>query len=350
MKRLFQILIVTTLVLAIVGVARNHPTLAGRWDDAAQPKPQAGPDAVDNTAAQPASIIVTGSGSYLVGGICKFEAEFKATDIKNNVDSDVPVSQSQNVPFSGAGDLLFPGCHVVHFKQDKIVNEASATDGDWKVCFGKHPDVKMTIYYYVDSPENSRVWSALPTTVEGAYACAPAMITGVYMPAAEGTGGGPVPTRPPAPTAGPGTVRPPARSPNLIQASGTYAAGGVCTLNVSYQASGMSDNLYVEFPSDGAAVASFPDNDVLLFFPGCHVVHYELAQTQTAMTDAKGQWEICFAAPPDQEITIYFYESQVHDGTTEAGAFTWTALPTTVENGQACAPAMGTGVYVPAGQ
>ena len=48
-------------------------------------------------------------------------------------------------------------------------------------------------------------------------------------------------------------------------------------------------------------------------------------------------------------MTIYFYESRSmsrHEHITPP----WTPLPTTVEDGLACAPAEYTGVYVPAGQ
>jgi hypothetical protein len=97
-------------------------------------------------------------------------------------------------------------------------------------------------------------------------------------------------------------------------------------------------------------VVSFPDNGDLLFFPGCHVLHFEELKVQTEMNEDKGDWKICFAAPPDQTPTIYFYESILHNDNPENITPPWVALPTTVENGLACAPALKTGVYVPAGQ
>jgi len=353
MKRFFQVLVVAALVLIVVGVARTNPTLAERWNGAAQSQPMTGFEAVSNTAAQPLSIVVTGSGSYLVGGVCMFDAEFKATDIKVNVDAEVPVKDSRKVPFGYPDQLYYPGCHVVHFKQDQAVEQANAEDGDWKVCFGKRSDMELTIYYYLDNPPGgSRVWIPLPTSVEGDYACAPALYTGVYMPAGKVIPGGPIPkTGPvgPTPSPGPGTVRPPS-SPNVIRASGTYAMGGVCTLKVVYKTSGLMNRFYVEFPVEDTALVAFPDNGDLLFFPGCHVLHYQWAETQKNVTDKKGKWQICFAAPPTKKVTIYFYESLVHEDSSEQIAASWLALPTTVENGLACAPAMGTGVYVPAGQ
>ena len=186
MKKYIQILVVFALVLAVIGIARANPAWAGKSTNPPQAAPQSGLDAVDLNAAQPMSIIVTGSGSYLIGGVCKFDANYIATDIKNQVDAEVPIANSQKVPFPGKGNLFYPGCHVVHYKADAIVDQAKAEDGSWKVCFGKRPDVAMTIYYYLDNPVGgSPVWAALPTTVEGAYSCAPALYTGVYMPAGE---------------------------------------------------------------------------------------------------------------------------------------------------------------------
>ena len=356
MKKLIQLFVVAALVLTVVGLARN--SAAGPRADAGQSQPLAGAEALElDLAAHPTHIIVTGSGSYLVGGVCKFEANFKATDIKNEVDAEVPVRESRLVPFIDAGDLYYPGCHVVHFKEDKIVDEARSEDGDWKVCFGKRPDIGMTVYYYLDNPPGGvPSWIALPTSVEGDFACAPAVHTGVYMPAGEVIPGGAIgggDEDKTIPITGPGTVQVP-DIVHEIRGSGKYFMGGICTLDVLYKVEGLSDNFYEEFPVEDNVIVSFPDNGDLLFFPGCHVLHYELIETkqeiQPEMTEEKGEWKICFAAPPNLKTTIYFYESLLHEDDPEDITPPWVALPTTMEDGLACAPAEKTGVYVPASQ
>lgn len=353
MKKYIQILVVFALVLAVIGIARANPAWAGKSTNPPQAAPQSGLDSVDLNAAQPMSIIVTGSGSYLIGGVCKFDANYIATDIKNQVDAEVPIADSQKVPFPGKGNLFYPGCHVVHYKADAIVDKAKVEDGSWKVCFGKRPDVAMAIYYYLDNPVGgSPVWAALPTTVEGAYSCAPALYTGVYMPAGEmilAPGGyetiSGIPVKPPPI----GSVQLPP-FPHVITESGSYGMGGICTLEAYYKVENLSDELWEEYPIEDNVIVTFPENDDLLFFPGCHVLHYELNEVQKKMGLEKGEWEICFAAAPDKQMTIYFYESLVHIDDHENITPPWIALPTTTENGLACAPAQYTGVYVPAGK
>jgi len=93
----------------------------------------------------------------------------------------------------------------------------------------------------------------------------------------------------------------------------------------------------------------FPDNGDILFLPGCHLLHFERNILQKHMGNEKGTWEICFAAHPGKEMTIYYYESLIHKDKTEEITPPWHSLPTTTENGMACAPAEYTGVYTPAG-
>jgi hypothetical protein len=354
MKKYIQILVVVALALAVIGIARANPAWAGALINSPKSDVQSGLDQINASIAQPMSIIVTGSGSYLIGGVCQFETTYTATDLKNQVDAEVPVADSKQVPFGGTGHLYYPGCHVVHYKADQIVDQAKSEDGNWKVCFAKRPDVSLTVYYYLDNPPSGTpAWSALPTTVEGDYSCAPALYTGVYMPAGDviSNDGGfnTISGVPIKPAPGPGTVIIP-NFPNVISKSGSYGMGGICALEVFYKVENLSDNLWEEFPVEDNLIVTFPDNGDVLFFPGCHVLHYELSEVQKLMGIEKGEWKICFAAAPGKTMTIYYYESMVHAD--EHGSITppWTALPTTTENGLACAPAQNTGVYVPAGQ
>lgn len=335
MKKYWQLLVVVLLVLAVVGIARANPAWAGSF---------ASNKAAGLGASQPKSIVVTGSGFFNVGGICTMEIAYKVDGLKNNVDSEVPVKESQKVPFDFSPETLYyPGCHVVHFKNDKLVNVASSQDGSWKVCFGVRPDVEAKIYYYEDEPADGvRVWKPLPTTITNNLACTDALYTGVYMPAGkppEGadipvTGGGQRPTPPPG-----GSIQPPAPSTRITQ-SGVYSIGGICTLEVIYKQPELSNDVYVELPTKDTQTVPFPDDKGLIYLPGCHVLHYEPLMYD--VTEEQGQWKICFAAIPGKTTTIYYYSD---DGSKVAPP--WIELPTTIEGGMACAPAMHTGVYAP---
>jgi len=354
MKKTIQILIVVALALAIVGVARSNPAWASLLLAPAEAQPASDVNLMPLDAALPSAIVITGNGSYLVGGICKIDVEYKATGLKDNVDAEVPVKESKKVPFYGQGELYYPGCHVAHFKADKLVDQASTEDGNWKVCFAQRPDINMIIYYYLDNPpDGTRAWVALPTTKEDGFSCASALYTGVYMPAGKVENQGDIGDAgikpPPLPLPCRGTVCPPPPPPNKITKPGLYSVGGICTLLIKYYVPDLSDNFYVELPVQDDKTVTFQSDKDLLFLPGCHVLHYEKSVLEKHLGNNKGVWTICFAAPPGKEMTIYYYESLIHKDKPEQVAPPWNSLPTTIENGMACAPAEYTGVYVPGG-
>ena len=333
MKRSIQFLVVLALVLAVIGVAQAGQSAKGNLSG--------------DSSLYPKSIVVTGSGFFNIGGVCTIDIEFKKEGLKNDVDSEVPIKESQQVPWDRAPEELFyPGCHVVHFKNDKEVKQADTEDGTWKICFGARPELDTKIYYYEDKPEGGeRVWIPLPTTIEDTYACTDAIYTGVYMPA-----GVVLPTPIPGtvgnagntPTPLPGSVQPPPPT-NRITKSGTYSIGGICSIIVIYKLPNLSDDVWVEPLTQDTQTVPFPHDKDVLYLPGCHVIHYEPLMLET--TDAMGEWKICFAARPGKDMTIYYYTDDL-----DSIIPPWTPLPTTIENGQACAPANWTGVYVPAGR
>ena len=333
MKRSVQILIVLAMILTVIGVA------------------SAGQSAKGNTSGDsslfPKSIVVTGSGFFNIGGVCTMDIEYKVEKLKNNIDSEILIKESQKVPWEYAPrELFYPGCHVVHFKDDKEVKQADTNDGTWKICFGNRTELDVKIYYYEDKPASGvREWIELPTVVEDTYVCTDAIYTGVYMPAGliEPTpipGGYGVGT--PSPTPLPGSVQPPPPN-NRITESGTYSIGGICSIIVLYRWPNLSDDVWVEPLTQDTKTIPFPHEDDVLYLPGCHVVHYEPIYLET--TDEMGEWKICFAERPGKIMTIYYYTDDLNSVIPP-----WTPLPTTTEDGQACAPANWTGVYVPAGR
>lgn len=345
MKKYVQIFVVLALVLTVIGVARND----GVW---ARAIPGSDAKASVSSLLQSGPVTVTASGSYNVEGVCTLDVEYKATTgLQDKADARVPIAESKKVPFSGVGNekLIYPGCHVVHYKADAVVKEASSEDGSWKVCFGTNPSLQIRIYYYLDSTiTGSPIWLPLDTTTENGVSCAPAMFSGVYMPAGQrinppgaGTQGNIL--NPPNPQGG--SVQPPPEEIE-VNKSGTYAVGGVCALIIEYKIQNLSDKIHVQHPTEANDVVPFVDNGGLLFLPGCHVIHYKEAQVKQLMTSDEGRWEICFAARPDKKMTIYFYQDDLSTITPP-----WQPLETRTENGLACAPlADYSGVYAPAGQ
>ena len=131
---------------------------------------------------------ITKSGTYNVGGVCSIIVDYYVPDLSNEVHVEENTEVAANVPFPDSEGLLYlPGCHVFHFKQDKMVTDVTTKEGSWKICFAAIPNKQTTIYFYYaddDTPEGVRSnWAPLETTLEGGMACAPLTdYTGVYTP------------------------------------------------------------------------------------------------------------------------------------------------------------------------
>lgn len=342
MKKYTQIFVVLILAMTVIKVAGSSPVWASELpSDAVRPSLE---------------IIITESGSYTIGGLCQFNAVYTGSGASSKVALDVPEKVSREVPFAYADQLYLAGCHIVHFTLDKVTSEMSPAYGSWEVCFGDRPDEKLTIYYYLDDPgTGSAVWLPLTTTVKDGFACAPASYTGVYAPGGSRLGVVPATgafTNPgdAQPGSSGGTVRPPAPvETGVITKSGTYNIGGVCSIIIDYQNPNISNVVRVEKDIEVSSNVPFPDNQGLLYLPGCHVLHYRADKLITDASPSDGSWKICFASIPNKETIIYFYYA--NDDTAQAVTSAWIPLETTIENGMVCAPlAYYTGVYAPAGK
>ena len=358
MKKNLQILTVVLLVVIVVGLANLDTVLANLMQTA----PQNDLSAVGPLKLNPVPPLaeITETGVYNVEGICNFEITFEPDSAARAVvQGDVDPDFSSHLPFGYLGDLYLPGCHVLHYDNDNnLVREISSEDGTARVCFAERPDVTLTVFYYFEEPfTSSQIWIELPTTHEEDFACAPALYSGEYAPGTK------VDTDPPEsdlasgqkPKDDGGTiVVPPSRT--LISRSGTYNVGGICSLIVLYREPGQTNDLHVadawrynHDPIDAYDYERhdvFPDPEAFLFQPGCHVLHYQDGEiTHWDKNETLGDWKICFAAQPGYEMTIYNYL-----GDMKIQEASWLPLETTVEDGEACAPAFYTGVYVPTGK
>ncbi len=152
MKKYIQIIVALGAVVAVVWMAKSGVAWASGLPATQPPVTRSEPVSAQNDASlapPPFVIDISESGTYNIGGVCLLNVEYKNTkvELKNKADAEIPIKESQQVPFSGNGKLLYPGCHVVHYKDGKIVREATTEDGNWKVCFGDNPDL-MNIKIY----------------------------------------------------------------------------------------------------------------------------------------------------------------------------------------------------------
>lgn len=359
MKKSIQFIIAIALVLTIVGVALNSPAWAKLLTESTNSTEN------DTSIQEPAAlapesseITITESGTYIVGGICMIEVTYNLdSGLKNTVDTDVPPDFSSDIPFGYEGDLFLPGCHVVHYKNDEIMGVMSAEDGSWEVCFAERPDVELTIYYYQDEPfTDNQFWIELQTVQKNGMACANAIYTGEYAPGTKVDAVLNFSTEEiPTDLDAGGTVLPPPVAA-IISESGFYSVGGICTFTVLYRepfqaneiqvADALRHDNYPIYTYDYSEHDIFPENQGLIYYPGCHVLHYDRGEiTRWEKFVDQGDWIICFAEMPDKEMTIYYYL-----GDTEDQESSWIPLETTVSGGEACAPAFFTGVYVPTGK
>ncbi len=359
MKKYGRFFMVLVLVLAVIGLAKNSQAWASNVAEVEE-VPSSGLHNAADFSPEPYSITITESGIYNIGGICTVDITYNLPfGLRDDIDINVPIDFSTNIPFGYEGDIYLPGCHIVHYKNDTVMEEMSADDGSWKVCFGERPGIDLTVYYYQDEPfATSPVWVELETTHEDGLACASAIYTGEYAPGSDvDDEQGPVlegeDQAPPVP--GGGSVLPPPPS-TTISESGRYSVGGICTFTVLYREENQTDKVHVadtlghdDDPVDDYDYEendAFPEDAGLLYLPGCHVLHYDLDElTHWEKFVGQGDWEICFATQPGKEMTIYYYLRDI-----ETQASSWLPLETTVANGEVCAPAYFTGVYVPAGK
>lgn len=131
-----------------------------------------------------------------------------------------------------------------------------------------------------------------------------------------------------------GTVKPPPPDAN-IEESGKYSMGGFCTLTVDFYEDGFSAIAYVERPLPQPLPAG-----IHAVQQGCRVTFYKSDIRIDELPADMGSATICFAAIPEKQMRLYFYNVYAEHPT-------WTAADTNGENGIACCAAGNrAGIYV----
>lgn len=129
-----------------------------------------------------------------------------------------------------------------------------------------------------------------------------------------------------------GTVKPPSRD-IIIPVTGEYSVGGFCTLSVEFNDPTITLNATIETPLPGEL-----PKDVQKIRQGC-LLAYHLSNDPIGELPDGSVSTICFAAIPNQEMVLYFYDL-------DAPSPEWMPLETTTEAGISCAAANASGVYV----
>jgi hypothetical protein len=130
-----------------------------------------------------------------------------------------------------------------------------------------------------------------------------------------------------------GTVKPPPHHISIPE-TGDYSVGAFCTLSVVFNDPETSLEASVETPLPH----ELPDK-VHKIRQGCDLDYYTSNQPSDELPSASGSATICFAAMPQQQMTVYYYD-------TSSPNATWVPLETTVQGGKACATSNQSGTYV----
>jgi hypothetical protein len=125
-----------------------------------------------------------------------------------------------------------------------------------------------------------------------------------------------------------GTTRPPNCEGMTIVESGQYSVCGVAVVEVELKGNNVELTLALEaFPTDTGKVLAGTVNLQCLVDGEVH----------NGSHDEHAEPKLCFAAPPDKELEVKFYDE---------GAKAWVPVETTVADGRACALAFYSGKYI----
>jgi len=304
MKKYFRIFIAIALMAGITVLARNKVVWAGGfasqtiqadlaqlagfvWNDADRDGLQ---DVEESGLPNVTVDLYDGSGTLVNSVITDANGRYVFADL---------------APGDYYVDFLPPSGYVFSPRDN---SENDALDSDADIVTGE------TILTTLVAGENTMKWDA-----------------GLYRPVAQ------LLARPE-----PGTVKPPPAELTVCE-NGDFTVGGVSILKVTELEPGYCLAAFLR--NNAFALGRIPDGagSVLAHITFLRVfLHGELVQ---AVPADDGIVQICYAVPPGKEAQIYFFDFYGPRFGTRTGQPTWEALPTTIEDGIACAPAQKTGAY-----
>jgi hypothetical protein len=140
----------------------------------------------------------------------------------------------------------------------------------------------------------------------------------------------------------PGSVKPPRPEIKFCD-NGIYSVGGVATFTVNDLAPGYCLEAFLH--NKNYAIGRIPDGAGNILAHVTFLRVFYQGQFTYDVPPEDGDIKICFAVPPGKQAEIYFYDHYAARFGKGTGQPAWEPLPTTLENGLACAPAQTSGAY-----
>lgn len=144
------------------------------------------------------------------------------------------------------------------------------------------------------------------------------------------------------PQSNPGTVKPPPAEVTACE-NGPYSVGGVSRLTINNLAPGYCLAAFLR--SHAFALGRIPDGAGKVLAPITFVRVFYHGRFMYELPAEDGEVQICYWAPADKEVQIYFFDFYGPRSGERSGQPSWEPLETTVENGMACAAAPKSGAY-----
>ena len=129
----------------------------------------------------------------------------------------------------------------------------------------------------------------------------------------------------------------------MVCESGEYAVGGIATFSVKNLKEGYC--IEWETKGHGFALGHLPKRDGRFITDFVFQRIYLNRHLQYKLPPGDGSIKTCFAAPPDKQVSIYFYDFFGARFEKRKGYVAWVPVETTIENGLACANTDTSGVY-----
>jgi hypothetical protein len=140
----------------------------------------------------------------------------------------------------------------------------------------------------------------------------------------------------------PGTVKPPPGE-IIICENGVTSVGGVSTLEVENLAPGYCIVAFLR--NHAFAVGRVPDGagKIVAHITFLRIFYYGKLVHELPTED--GQMQLCYAAPPDRTVQLYYFDFYGPKLGQSTGKPSWEPLDTNVDGGSACASVQFTGAY-----